>query len=74
MRPLLLRAADACVLCGVSPASWERLDAAGKIPAGLWLSGAKVWRYRELVSWSEAGMPDRRTWEARRAAQANGKR
>jgi len=75
VRPLLLRAAEACQLCAISPASWERLDAAGKIPSGLWLGGAKVWRYRELLDWVAVGMPARKEWEALRAARdSNGKR
>jgi len=60
----------------VSPASWERLDAGGRIPAAVWLSGCKLWRRRELIRWIEAGCPDRRTWEGMQAAQgnSNGKR
>jgi predicted DNA-binding transcriptional regulator AlpA len=71
----LLRRREAAAACGLSPATWDRLCAAGKTPAPLRLGGALVWRVAELASWVEAGCPPRAEWEARRAAEnANGRR
>jgi prophage regulatory protein len=72
--PLLVRAPAAARLCGVSRATWHRLAAASRTPAPLRLGGAVLWRVAELVAWTEAGCPDRRTWLALRAAQASGRR
>jgi predicted DNA-binding transcriptional regulator AlpA len=37
---------------------------AGRAPAPLRLSrGCVRWRRAELIAWTEAGCPDRRTWE-----------
>jgi hypothetical protein len=44
----------------VSLATWARWDAAGKIPAGVKVGGARLWSRRELLAWSRAGCPDRR--------------
>jgi predicted DNA-binding transcriptional regulator AlpA len=64
--PLLLRAAQACRLCSVSEATWGRWDSAGKIPRGIKIGGARLWRRAELLDWVAAGCPPRREWEARR--------
>jgi predicted DNA-binding transcriptional regulator AlpA len=65
--PLLLDARQAAALCGVSPATWYRMAAAGCCPAPLRLSrGCVRWRSEELRRWVEAGCPDRRTWNAMR--------
>jgi predicted DNA-binding transcriptional regulator AlpA len=72
--PLLVRAAAAARLCGVSRATWHRLAAAGRTPAPLRLGGSVLWRVEELTAWCHAGCPDRRTWEALRDAQQNGRR
>jgi predicted DNA-binding transcriptional regulator AlpA len=47
-----------------SEASLYRDDSAGRIPAGLRIGGSKRWSYPEIIAWVEAGMPDRRTWQA----------
>jgi predicted DNA-binding transcriptional regulator AlpA len=71
---LLVGARDAARLCGVSPATWHRLRAAGRIgPAEVRLGGRVLWRTAELAAWTEAGCPDRREWQARRAAHENGR-
>jgi predicted DNA-binding transcriptional regulator AlpA len=57
-----------------SEASLYRDDSAGRIPAGRKLGGSKRWVYSEIVAWVEAGMPDRRTWEAIRGAKSAGGR
>jgi predicted DNA-binding transcriptional regulator AlpA len=72
--PLLLDGRDAARLCGVSPATWYRMVAAGRCPAPVRLSAGCVrWRAQELRAWVEAGCPDRRTWEALRAARRDGR-
>ena len=71
--PLLVRAAEAARLCGLSRATWHRLSAAGRVPAPLRLGGAVLWRAAELAEWCAAGCPDRRTWEALRPAQRDGR-
>src|SRR5262245_24308446 len=71
--PLLLRAAEAGVLCGRSLASWYRDNAAGRVPAPVRIGGAVRWRRAELERWVEAGCPDRATWEKLRAAQEGGR-
>ncbi len=71
---LMLPRAKAARLCGVSPATWSRWDAAKRIPAPVRLSAGCVrWRRAELVEWTAAGCPNRRTWEAMHAAQRNGR-
>jgi predicted DNA-binding transcriptional regulator AlpA len=71
LRRQLLRAERACRLCDVSLSTWWRWDAAGRIPAGIKISGGiKRWRREELIAWVRAGCPDRKIWNALR--QQNG--
>ncbi|HTU19231.1 MAG TPA: hypothetical protein VMG10_14315 [Gemmataceae bacterium] len=67
--PLLVRRRDAARLCDLSPASWDRLVSAGRTPAPIRLGGAVLWCVSALVAWTEAGCPDRQTWEALRRPQ-----
>jgi hypothetical protein len=63
--PLLISAAIAATLCGVSLASWHRYVSPGKIgPEAVRLGGRVLYRRQELVDWVAAGTPDRRTWQA----------
>jgi predicted DNA-binding transcriptional regulator AlpA len=72
--PLLLRTAQAAAYCGVSEATWWRWDAAGRMPRGRKVSaGVKLWSRRELEEWAAMGLPSRAEFEARQAAQANGR-
>jgi predicted DNA-binding transcriptional regulator AlpA len=64
LAPLLVDMAGLSALLQRSPASLYRDDAAGRLPAGLRLGASKRWRYSEIVAWVEAGMPDRKTWQA----------
>jgi len=74
LAPLLVDARQAAGLCGVSPATWWRWDAASRIPAAVRIGAGGVrWRRAELESWTVAGCPDRRTWEVLQAAQGNGR-
>jgi predicted DNA-binding transcriptional regulator AlpA len=43
-------------------------DAAGKLPAPIRIGGRVVWRVDEIRAWLAAGAPERKTWEARKAA------
>jgi predicted DNA-binding transcriptional regulator AlpA len=72
--PLLVRAAAAARLCGLSRATWHRLVAAGRTPAPVRLGGAVLWRVEELRRWVDCGCPSRHEWEALRAAQRDGRR
>jgi predicted DNA-binding transcriptional regulator AlpA len=67
--PLLVRRREAVRLCGLSPAGWDRLVSAGRTPAPIRLGSAVLWSTDELRAWVAAGCPDRRTWEALRAAK-----
>jgi predicted DNA-binding transcriptional regulator AlpA len=63
LRPLLIDAQAAAFVCGMSPASFYRRHAAGEIgPEPVELGGRQMWRYRELVRWTEAGCPPRNKW------------
>jgi predicted DNA-binding transcriptional regulator AlpA len=74
LRPLLLRAAQAAVYCGVSEATWWRWDSAARIPRGHKVSnGVKVWRRLDLDEWAALGLPPRAEFEVLQAAQCNGR-
>lgn len=46
----------------------ERQDVAGKLPAPVRIGCAKRWSVEEIKRWLAAGAPDRRTWNAMKAA------
>lgn len=60
---MLIGRIDAARLCGVSPASWDRLTSAQKTPASLRLGGRVLWRRSDLEAWIALGLPDRRAFE-----------
>ena len=62
--PLLVDTDRAAALCGVSPASWYRLKAAGKTPAPVRLGGKVLYRISDLELWVSFGCPGRREFEA----------
>jgi predicted DNA-binding transcriptional regulator AlpA len=62
--PILVRPAQAAKLLGIGRATLDRLDARGLTPAARKLGAAKLYDRRELIAWSAAGCPDRRTWTA----------
>jgi predicted DNA-binding transcriptional regulator AlpA len=62
--PLLIDRAELARLLGRSVASIDRDDAAGRLPAALKLGASKKWRRAEILAWTEAGCPDRATWDA----------
>ncbi|QDT15731.1 hypothetical protein CA12_18230 [Alienimonas californiensis] len=53
---------------GVSAKLFDRMDAAGKTPAAVWVGGRKLYRTADLAAWVAMGCPDRREFEARVAA------
>ncbi len=61
---LLVGRLEAARLCAVSPASWDRLTAAGKTPRPIKLGGRVVWRRSDLDAWTEHNCPDRQTFDA----------
>jgi prophage regulatory protein len=65
--PLLVDTDRAAELCGVSPATWFRLKAAGKTPAPVRLGGKVLYRVEDLVTWVRLGCPGRKEFEARKA-------
>jgi predicted DNA-binding transcriptional regulator AlpA len=65
--PALVSAKVAARLCGISRASWERLHAAGKIPAPVRLGTRVLWRVEELRRFIQAGCPP--GWRAVEAAR-----
>jgi predicted DNA-binding transcriptional regulator AlpA len=73
--PLLLTADQAAALCGVSPATWYRMTAAGRTPASIRVSrGCVRWRADDLRLWVGWGCVCRTEFEARRAASNGGGR
>ena len=62
--PLLLSTKDAAAVCGTSIRTWRGWDAGGKIPQPIRIGRATFWRLKDLQEWTEAGCPDRETWEA----------
>jgi predicted DNA-binding transcriptional regulator AlpA len=65
-KSLLVKRREAAKLCGVSLATWDRLDAAKKTPAAVRLGQAKLYSVAELIDWINHGCPDRKTWQAMR--------
>jgi predicted DNA-binding transcriptional regulator AlpA len=75
IEPLLMPAAEAARLCGISEASWYRLKSAGMLPAPVKLGGRVLWRIEDLRLWIALGCPSRVEFEARRpAANGNGRK
>jgi predicted DNA-binding transcriptional regulator AlpA len=70
--PQLLRAPQAAAYCGVSEATWWRMNDAERIPRSYKPSpGVTVWSRLELDEWIALGLPPRAEFEARRSARAN---
>src|SRR5262245_59276090 len=51
----MVRSKGAASVCGVSLATWHRLDAAGLVPQAIRLGGAKLYRLDELTAWVRHG-------------------
>ena len=46
-----------------------RLNASGKLPRPVRIGGSVRWNRQEILDWFEAGCPNRREWDARKAVQ-----
>jgi excisionase family DNA binding protein len=66
--PLLYSREQLCEVLGISRATLDRLQAAGKLPRPLRLGGQRRWRAEEIRQWIAHGMPPAAEWEARQAA------
>ena len=66
---LAISARELAQMLGVSLRQIWRLNASGKLPRPLRIGGSVRWSRQEIVEWFEAGCPDRRTWQARKAVQ-----
>jgi hypothetical protein len=74
IEPLLVDTEQAAVACGIGRATWFRAKAAGKTPAPVRILGRVLYRVEDLKLWVSLGCPDRKTFEARKAAlNANGR-
>jgi predicted DNA-binding transcriptional regulator AlpA len=75
--PGLLRREDAAAYCGVEVTTWDRHNAAGKVPEPVRLGGAVCWRRWELRAWIDHECPPRAewapVWKALRAARYAGR-
>ena len=65
---LLIDIDQLSVLLRRSVASLERDQAAGRLPAQVYVGGSKRWRRAEIVAWVAAGCPPRARWEEIRTA------
>lgn len=63
---LTLSRVETARLVGVSEATWDRLNAAGKIPSCVRIGGRVLWRVADIEAWIDAGCPDRKSFEADR--------
>jgi predicted DNA-binding transcriptional regulator AlpA len=61
---LLVGRVEAARLCGISPASWDRLAIAEGTPAPIKLGGRVLWRRSDLESWIGHGCPNRKEFES----------
>lgn len=59
---IALRRVDAAACYGVSPATFDRMNAGGVIPAPVKLAGVLIWNRHELQAHLDHGGPPRREW------------
>lgn len=59
---LLLNAAQAAAVCGVSRSFWWLLHSSGRCPLPVFLGRRRLWRADELADWCAAGCPPRTRW------------
>ncbi len=70
---LLIDIGQLVVLLRRSAASLERDQAAGRLPAPVYVGGSRRWRRQEIEDWVRAGCPNRERWEAIRDASRSGR-
>ena len=63
MMPLMVEAAEAARLCGISRATWYAMRKSGKVPKPVRLGGRVQWRVDELHEWVRVGCPPLARWE-----------
>ena len=74
VEPLTVGRKQAAQLFSIGIATFDRWDASGQLgPVGIRKSGRKLWVLTELREWTASGMPCRKEWLARKAAQHNGR-
>ncbi len=72
LSPLLVDAAEAARLCGVSRATWFGWQAAGMIPRPVIRRGrVRRWAVSEITAWLNAGAPSAERWQLLRKARGN---
>jgi predicted DNA-binding transcriptional regulator AlpA len=69
VEPLLVPAAEAARLCGVSEATWWRLHAAAKVPRPTKLGNRTLWATGTLRDFVALNCPPRKEFEAILAAR-----
>lgn len=67
--PLVADAKRLAALLGMGLRTIRSMDAAGKLPKPVRISGRVCWRIDEIRAWLDAGAPDREAWAAIRAAR-----
>jgi len=64
LRPLLVSAGDAAIICGVSAKYFRQLDVKGQVPAPVEGFGRRrLWSVKALDEWINKGCPVRREFE-----------
>jgi len=66
---MAISARELADLLGISMRQVWRLNSAGKLPRPVRIGGSVRWKRQEIMDWFEAGCPDRKTWDARKAVQ-----
>jgi len=66
---MAISARELADLLGISMRQVWRLNSAGKLPRPVRIGGSVRWNRQEIMDWFEAGCPDRKTWDARKAVQ-----
>lgn len=70
LQSIAISAKQLSQLLGVSLRQVWRLNATGKLPRPVRIGGSVRWNRAEMIRWfSEAGCPDRQTWEARKEVE-----
>ena len=67
--PLVVGAKELAALLRIGLRTVRTMDAAGRLPKPVRIGHSVRWSLEEIRAWLEAGAPDRKTWEARRAAR-----
>jgi hypothetical protein len=74
LEPLAVGREQVAALLSIGVATLDRWDSGGLLgPVGVKKAGRKLWSLAELRDWVACGLPSRREWLARRAANANGR-